>query len=131
MSYDESIADRVRTVLAGREDVIEMFGGLAFMVRGNMCCGVLGSDLVVRVGPESYRAALRQPHTREMDFTGRSLKGLVYVGEHGIDSDPNLRRWVERGLEFAESLPPRQRGAGARLRRSQTRSRRRPSHDGG
>jgi TfoX/Sxy family transcriptional regulator of competence genes len=73
VSYDERIADRVRTALAGRHDVIEkrMFGGLAFLVGGDMCCGVLGSDLVVRVGPASYSAALEQPHAREMDFTGR------------------------------------------------------------
>lgn len=127
MSYDESIADRVRTALAGRHDVIEkrMFGGLAFLVRGNMCCGVLGSDLVVRVGPVSYPAALQEPHAREMDFTGRALKGLVYVGKHGIGSDESLHRWVERGLEFVASLPRKRSGPGAKSHRRRTRSGRR------
>lgn len=130
MSYDESLADRVRTALAGRGDVIEkrMFGGLAFLVRGHMCCGVLGSDLVVRVGPASYPAALKEPHAREMDFTGRPLKGLVYVGKYGIGSDGSLRRWVDRGLEFVASLPRKQSSPGAKSHRYQTRSnRRRPS----
>jgi len=130
MSYDETIADRVRTALANRDDVIEkrMFGGLAFLVRGHMCCGVLGSDLVVRVGPTSYSAALKEPHAREMDFTGRPLKGLVYIGTHGISSDGSLRRWVDRGLEFVVSLPRKQSGPGAKSRRRQNRlGRRRPS----
>ena len=124
MSYDESTAERVRTLLASQSDVIErkMFGGLTFLVRGNMCCGVLGSDLVVRVGPENYLAALEQPHAREMDFTGRALKGLVYVGKSGIDSDQSLRAWVDRGLKFAASLPTTQRRSGAKLRQSQARS---------
>ncbi|HSD52287.1 MAG TPA: TfoX/Sxy family protein [Candidatus Methylomirabilis sp.] len=130
MSYDESIADRVRTVLASRGDVIEkrMFGGLAFLVRGHMCCGVLGSHLVVRVGPASYPAALKEPHAREMDFTGRALKGLVYVGTRGLGSDEALRRWVDRALEFVASLPRKPSGTRAKSRRRQTRSaRRRPS----
>ena len=119
MSYDESIADRVRTALAGRGAVIEkrMFGGLAFLVRGNMCCGVLGSNLVVRVGPVSYPAALKEPHAGEMDFTGRALKGLVYVGKQGIGSQKSLHRWVERGLGFVESLPGKQGAPGAKSRR--------------
>lgn len=130
MSYDESIADRVRTVLASRGDIIEkrMFGGLAFLVRGHMCCGVLGSDLVVRVGPASYPAALKEPHAREMDFTGRALKGLVYVGTRGLGSDEALRRWVDRGLEFVASLPSKPSSTRAKSRPRQTRSAtRRPS----
>ena len=127
MSYDESIAQRVRAVLANRADVIErkMFGGLTFLVGGNMCCGVLGSDLVVRVGPENYRAILGQPHAREMDFTGRALKGLVYIDRRGINSDQDLRTWVDRGIEFTASLPAKQRRTGTKLRRSQSRSGRR------
>ncbi len=127
MSYDESIAGRVRSALAGRDDVTEkkMFGGLAFLVSGHMCCGVLGADLVVRIGPASYPAALKEPHVREMDFTGRALKGLVYVGSHGISSEKSLRRWVDRGLEFVASLPRKRSGPGARSRRRQTRSNRR------
>lgn len=107
MSFDETIAGRVRGALAGRDDVTEkrMFGGLAFMVGGHMCCGVLGSDLMVRVGPVGYAVALLEPHAREMDFTGRALKGLVYVGKGGIVSDRSLRRWLDRGLEYVLSLP--------------------------
>jgi TfoX/Sxy family transcriptional regulator of competence genes len=124
MAYDESIAERVRAVLAARADVIErkMFGGLAFLVRGHMCCGILGSELVVRVGSENYSAALEQPYARTMDFTGRALKGLVYVGQSGTRSNRNLRRWVNKGLEFVESLPAKQTGSGTKLPRLQTRS---------
>ena len=124
MSYDESIAARVRTVLASRTDVTErkMFGGVAFLVRGNMCCGVVGADLVVRVGPEGHREALEQPHAREMDFTGKPLKGLVYVRKRGVESDANLRRWVDRGLGFVVSLPAKQSASVAKSRGSRTRS---------
>ncbi len=107
MSYDERVAERVRAVLADMADVSErrMFGGLAFLVRGNMCCGVLGSDLVVRVGPQGYASALEDAHAREMDFTGRPLKGLVYVDKRGFRSDSSLRTWLNCGIEFARSLP--------------------------
>ncbi|MFN8006769.1 MAG: TfoX/Sxy family protein [Terriglobia bacterium] len=127
MSYDESIAQRVRALLVNRTDVIEkkMFGGLTFLVRHNMCCGVVGADLVVRVGAEGHRAALEQPGAREMDFTGRPLKGLVYVRKRAVESDENLRQWVDRGLNFVLSLPPKQNSSAARLRRRQTRSSRR------
>jgi len=122
MSYDESIAERVSTVLACRTDVIErkMFGGVAFLVRGNMCCGVVGADLVVRVGPEGHRAALEQPDAREMDFTGRPLKGLVYVRKRAIESDDHLREWVDRGLQFVLSLPAKRSNAAAKSRQRPT-----------
>lgn len=82
-----------------------MFGGLAFLLRGNMCCGVVGEELMVRVGRESYEAALYEPNVREMDFTGRPLRGFVYVAPDGLVSDGDLRAWVERGARYAESLP--------------------------
>lgn len=109
MPYDEKLAERVRFVLRGRRGLSEkkMFGGLAFLLRGNMCCGVVGDDLVVRVGAEAYREALALPHAREMDFTGRPLTGLVYVGRQGLRSTRQLRSWVERGVAFAGSLPAR------------------------
>ena len=78
--------------------------GLAFMVRGNMCCGVIGEELMVRVGPEGYETALTQPHARKMDFTGKPLKGFVYVESDGFDSDDDLQAWVDRALEFVLSL---------------------------
>jgi hypothetical protein len=107
MPYDEGLAQRVREELDERPDVSEkkMFGGLAFLLAGNMCVGVVGDELMVRVGPDAYEEAVRKPHTRKMDFTGRAMKGFVYVGRHGIASDAGLRRWVDRGVRYATSLP--------------------------
>lgn len=107
MAYDEHLATRVRKILVGQTGVIEkkMFGGLAFMIRGNMCCGVNAGDLMVRVGPDAYEEALARPHVREMDFTGRPLRGMVYVGPTGCKSDDVLRGWVERGVSFSAALP--------------------------
>ncbi len=86
-----------------------MFGGLCFMSGGNMCFGIVGDELMVRVGPDRYEDLLAEPHAREMDFTGRALRGMVYVDPDGITEDPDLRRWLDRGLEFARSLPPKHR----------------------
>ena len=109
MAYNEDLADRVRNVLAERKDVTErkMFGGLAFMLGGNMCCGVMKDDLVVRVGPERYEDTLAEPHARPMDFTGRPLRGMVYVGPEGCRTDTAVAKWVRRGVDFAASLPPK------------------------
>jgi TfoX/Sxy family transcriptional regulator of competence genes len=95
--------------LASRRDVTEkkMFGGLAFLVRGNMCCGVVGERLMVRVGPAAYEAALSQPHAGEMNFTGRPMKGFVYVEPEGVESDRALRKWVARATGFVLELPPK------------------------
>jgi len=107
VGYNNNLAERLRATLAGYSGLEErrMFGGLAFLLRGNMCCGVVGEDVVVRVGPEEYRAALSEPHTRKMDFTGTPLKGFVYVSPKGVASDQNLRYWVGRAVRFAASLP--------------------------
>ncbi len=107
MAYDEQLAQRIRGLLTAFPEVAErkMFGGLAFLLRGNMCCGVVGEELMVRVGRESYEAALYEPHAREMDFTGRPLRGFVYVSATGLVSHGDLRAWVERGARYAESLP--------------------------
>jgi TfoX/Sxy family transcriptional regulator of competence genes len=108
VAYDEGLAERTRAVLAaGDVDERKMFGGLAFMVAGNMCCGIVGDDLMVRVGPEGYAAALAEPHAREMDFTGRAMRGMVYVDASGVADDDALESWVQRGLEYARSLPPK------------------------
>jgi TfoX/Sxy family transcriptional regulator of competence genes len=109
MAYDEKLADRVREVLARRRGISEkkMFGGLCFLIRGHMACGIIGDELVVRVGPEAYEAALAKPGAREMDFTGRAMKGMVYVGPRGHRRAPSLKAWVERGLVYAGSLPPK------------------------
>lgn len=107
MAYDEILADRVREILVGRIAVTEkaMFGGLSFMIRGNMSCGVIGDELVVRVGKAGHDAALARPHARVMDFTGKPMAGWIYVAPDGLESDPDLTRWVELGLEFAQGLP--------------------------
>lgn len=107
MAYDESLAERVRTALEDEPEVTErkMFGGLAFMLGGNMCCGIIGNELMVRVGPDAYDDALALPHAREMDFTGRPMRGIVYVAAPGIATDPDLDAWVARGVAFAGSLP--------------------------
>lgn len=109
MAFDEGMAQRLRELLSDRSDIVEkkMFGGLAFMLSGNMCCGVVNDTLMARVGPEQYQDALRQAHAREMDFTGKPLKGFIYVAPRGIESDQDLQTWVERCIDFASSLPPK------------------------
>lgn len=109
MAYDESLAARIRRALAPRPDVAEkkMFGGLAFLLRGNMCCGVVKDVLMVRLGDEGAAAALAEPHVRPMDFTGRPLKSMAYVDPPGIAADADLYRWVNRAADFAGSLPPK------------------------
>jgi len=110
MAYDEDLAERIRTILhAEREDVSErkMFGGIAFMAGGHMCVGVIGEDLMARLGEDAADAALDEPHTRPMDFTGRPMRNMVYVGPAGIADDAALRDWIRRALAFVATLPPR------------------------
>ena len=107
MAYNEGLAERIRAAVAGRQGLTEtrMFGGIAFMLNGNMFCGVLRDDLMVRVGPEYHERALAQPYARPMDFTGRAMRGMVYVGPGGSSTDKALRSWVDQGIRFAASLP--------------------------
>ena len=107
MPYDEALADRVRAVLAPREELSErkMFGGIAFMLAGNMAVGIVGDDLMVRLGREDAERALAEPHVRPMDFTGRPAKTTVYVDPAGTASEDDLAGWVEAGADFAASLP--------------------------
>ena len=109
MAYDDAVADRVRKVLKRRKGISErkMFGGIAFMLNGNMVCGVNKKDLVLRLGKERAANALSEPHIREMDFTGRPMKGMVFVGARGFQSDAALEKWMQYGLQFALSLPPK------------------------
>ncbi len=109
MAYDEGLAQRVREVMTDLPGFTEkkMFGGLCFLLNGNMACGINGEQLMVRVGPEAYEDCLSRPHAAEMDFTGRALKGFVYVAPEGLGEDPELRFWVERGTGFAGSLSPK------------------------
>ena len=109
MAFNEELALRIRQSLGEQTGVTErkMFGGLCFMVQGNMLGGVMGDEIIVRVGAERYEEALKQPHTREMDFTGRPMRGFVVVASEGISSDERLDEWVRRGVQFAASLPPK------------------------
>ena len=111
MAYSEALAQRTRRVLAIEKGVAEqaMFGGLAFMLEGKMCCGIVGDQLVVRVGPERYEEALAEPHTRPMDFTGRPLRGMVYVKPAGYRTAGALRKWVYQGIQFASTLRAKRR----------------------
>ncbi|MCH7809270.1 MAG: TfoX/Sxy family protein [Chloroflexi bacterium] len=109
MAYDEALAARVRSALRSEPGVMEkkMFGGVSFMVGGNMACGVTGDELMVRVGPDNYEDALSRPHARPMDFTGRPMRGMIYVARPGFESDQDLAAWVESGASFARGLPPK------------------------
>jgi len=108
MPYDETLAERVRTVLADRTDVTErpMFGGLTFMVAGHMCCGVNRDELIVRLDPDDMDRALARPHTRPMDLTRRPMRGFVTVGPEGLKGAA-LRGWVAAAVAHCESRPPR------------------------
>jgi TfoX/Sxy family transcriptional regulator of competence genes len=107
MAYSESLADRVRRVFGRRRGRSEkkMFGGVGFLLNGNMCVGVWKTSLIVRVGPDAYQEALAQPHAGDFDITGRPMTGWVLVAADGLEADADLARWIERGLEFASSLP--------------------------
>jgi TfoX/Sxy family transcriptional regulator of competence genes len=120
VSYDEELANRIRVILSERDDVVEkkMFGGLCFMVNGAMCCGLTKSDFMVRVGPDAYDDALAQPHARPMDFTGRPLKGMVYVEPAGLRTRPALERWVRRGLAFVSNTKATRRASAPQPRTS-------------
>jgi TfoX/Sxy family transcriptional regulator of competence genes len=118
MAYDEELAGRVRAVLPAAEAVTErqMFGGLAFMLGGHMSCGVVKDTLMVRLGPDGADRALDRPHVRPMDFTGRPMKGMVFVGPAGLHG-PALRHWVNAAAEHARSLPPKPARPSRRRRR--------------
>ncbi|MBD3670436.1 MAG: TfoX/Sxy family protein [Gammaproteobacteria bacterium] len=109
MAYDEGLAERLRLALSERKGLTEkrMFGGLAFMLHGNMCCGIVESELMLRVGPENYGVILAKPHARQMDFTGRPMKGFVFISEEGYEEDVQLKQWLDIALTFVASLPPK------------------------
>lgn len=110
MAYDKQLAERIRAFADGHPGLSEkqMFGGIAFLVNGNMACGVTHERLMVRVGPEGHDKAMARPHTEEMDFTGRPIRGMLFVNPEGYASQEDLKDWVERGLKFASSLPPKE-----------------------
>lgn len=107
MAYDEGLARRIREMLPGQEALVEkkMFGGVGFMLHGNMACAVHKDMLVVRVGPQGHEAALAMPHTLPFDITGRVMRGWVMVSAEGCAEDEALEAWVNRGIKFAMTLP--------------------------
>jgi hypothetical protein len=107
MAYDEELAQRLRSVLGELPGLQEkkMFGGVGFILHGNMACGVHGNDLIVRVGVEKYQEALAQPHTHIFDMTGRPMTGWIVVDPLGLVEATELRQWVLRGVEFVKTLP--------------------------
>ena len=109
MTYDEQLAMRITNQLRDRSDVTEkkMFGGIGYLVRGHMACGVTRGNLIVRVGKEDYEDALAKEFTKPFDMTGRAMTGWVVVSQAGISSHDELKGWVGRGVRFALSLPPK------------------------
>jgi TfoX/Sxy family transcriptional regulator of competence genes len=109
MAYDEGLAERIRDVIRDRKGITEkkMFGGLAFLLTGHMFIGISGDKLMARVGAEAYDAALQMPNVRVMDFTGKPMKGYVYVDSAGYESDESLEYWVNSCAQFAGTLPPK------------------------
>lgn len=106
MAYDETLADRIRRAMRSHADVTEkkMFGGLAFLLDRRMFCGIVKNDLVVRVGPERYKAALAEAHVRPMDFTGRPMNGYVFVGPRGSRTEKAIKKWLDQGADFVATL---------------------------
>lgn len=107
MSYDEGLAERIREHFQDRQDVEEkkMFGGLCFMVSNHMCCGIVKETLMARVGLDNYEKCLAMKYASEMDFTGKAMKGMIYVSPEGLDSDANLSKWLDICTGFVELLP--------------------------
>lgn len=102
MAYDEKLVSRVRSELGQQKGIAEkkMFGGLTFMVNGKMCLGVLNDDLMARIDPEVYKASLRKKGCREMRFTGRSMKGFIFITPEGTGNKKNLNYWIDLALDF-------------------------------
>ena len=109
MAYDELLGVRIRAALGPLPGLEEkkMFGGVGFMVNGNLACGVHKNNLIVRVGPENYTSAMARPHTLPFDMTGRPMAGWLMVEPPGIATESELKAWVDQGLAFARSLPPK------------------------
>jgi TfoX/Sxy family transcriptional regulator of competence genes len=107
MPYDTLLAIRIRAALGPLPELVEkkMFGGVGFLINGNMACGVHKNELIVRVGPDDYDKALSRPHTHVFDMTGHPMAGWVMVRPEGCATESALRAWVVQGLAFARSLP--------------------------
>ena len=115
MPYDEGLAERIREVLHDRREIVEkrMFGGIAFLLQGHMVVGIVSDNLMCRVGPDRYERALTRPFARPMDFTGKPMKGYVYVDPPGIEDDAALDNWITACSAFVATLPPKKPAAAA------------------
>ncbi|MFO1093260.1 MAG: TfoX/Sxy family protein [Planctomycetaceae bacterium] len=107
MPYDQTLAERVRTVLGRRKGITEkkMFGGVGFLLNGNMSVAIWKQSLIVRLGPEQAELALREAHVKEFDITGKAMRGWAMIGPGGLEGDDDVRRWCERSLRFVRTLP--------------------------
>ncbi|OGO32887.1 MAG: RNA methyltransferase [Chloroflexi bacterium RBG_16_54_18] len=107
MAFSEALAVRVRSYLAGMPLLVEkrMFGGISFLLQGNMACGVHGENLIVRVDPTEYEEILSQQYVRPFDMTGKPMKGWIFVTPEGVERDQELESWIDKGVEFARKLP--------------------------
>ena len=107
MAFDESLAARIRNTLARRKNVEEkkMFGGICFLLHGNMLVGVWKDSLIARLGPDEGEAALREPHVRASDITGRPMRNWVLVEPEGVEEDNELKDWIQRATKFVKTLP--------------------------
>ncbi len=109
MAYDKGLAQRVREILDEEPDFAEkkMFGGICFLFYGNMVCGIIKDDLIVRVGADRYEEMLKRPHAGKFDLTGRPMKGWIMVLSAALDADEELNEWVQRSVSFVRTLPPK------------------------
>ncbi|MSQ40319.1 MAG: TfoX family protein [Dehalococcoidia bacterium] len=109
MAYDEALAERIRKLLAGEPGRTEkkMFGGVSFMLHGNMACGVLKDEMIVRIDPEEHDDAMTRLHVRAFEQRGRPIQGWILVGPDACASDAGLQGWVQKGVRYALSLPPK------------------------
>ena len=109
MAYDENLAERIRKLLADQPGCTEKktFGGLSFLLQGNVACGVLKDDMIVRIEPSQHDSAIANPHVRTFDYTGRPMKGWIMIGPNALASDEDLKEWALKGVQYALSLPPK------------------------
>jgi TfoX/Sxy family transcriptional regulator of competence genes len=107
MAFDESLADRIRKGLSRRKGVEEkkMFGGLGFLLNGNMLVGVWKDSMIVRVGADDYDDALLEPHAKEFDITGKSMKGWIMVKPEGVQDEAQVKAWIQRAAKLVGKLP--------------------------
>ena len=120
MAFDETLAKRIRTILAARKDLVEkhMFGGVCFMIRRRMCCGIIDSSLMARLDPDLADRLADHPHVRPMDFTGKPMRGYLFVDPEGIDSPKALKSWIERSVAYVETMPVQKKSTAAKPRRT-------------